>query len=1034
MRDVQECIDEIGRAGSKIFSTLDLTSGFWQMLLNPDSQKYTAFTVPGLGQFEWNSSPMGLLGAPGSFQRLMEIVIHNLKNIIAYIDDLLVHTKSHEEQLDSLDQLFTRLRQHGLKLNLKKSFFGCEEVSYLGFRLTPDGVLPGIDKLRAVREALPPSNVHEVRQFMGLCNFFRGHVRNFAQISAPLNQLTRKEDPWKGGPLPEAPMKAFRQLQLVLNSEPVIHYPQPELTYALVTNGGDSGFGAILAQVLPEGGFQTISYASRKLKDHEKNYAPFLKEMAATVWAMEHYSVYLKGKHFILFSDNKEVTEISTIHRKTLNRLQEAMSLFDFEIMSQSGSELPADLRSQNLVNQIDFDNSKWKNFQDKEPWIYECKEWLLNNKTPTVPMAKHFTSKAFAQKLFIEDNLLWMRFQGNKENKRPNCLIVPNEMGDKILQEEQGKIFAKSDSKAKIKQKLLQHYWWPTMDTAISNFFPSPEVPIETINPNFRINVDIFHMPTKSDKNKSFVLCLTDNETKYAELIALKDDESKTVAEAIFISWILRFGIPSELSFHKNSNFRSTINEELSKLLDVNATFQPRCLPREGVTNKKIEKSLIELTRRNILDWESYIPSIMFCYNTSFQRKLNASPHFCLYGQNARQPAFSTNLQQRYYGQSSAADKFNILQLAKQIANEHFEDQTQIYNETFDQQMAPHSFLLNDLVCFQGQGPYKIVQFKPHNNAILQTENLKICVNIKNLSNFSNSDFIPIVPNFQKQGGDQEFENRNRKNLNLTNKQEKKEDYKSKLRNHKPTEEMKMDNLEALLEQQADKDLTPKLIKKPNLINVVHDVRRNPLMTYLHEEFNKKPNKNLIKKQFPSYWTDAQIINYQFSGDINEGPDDPNFISLEEAGAVPIAAYQTYFQNIPPPPVQPAELQVQPPQPQHARQTDRQPATATPRMEEAPPVAQPGDLPLPRPGASSASAPTTEGRGEPLARIRPEIRNGTFHEASRITDLNPFEAAYFKEAFSWEIEQAEVQRREAQKAARSSFRLPKFKTKQTSS
>ena len=241
------------------------------------------------------------------------------------------------------------------------------------------------------------------------------------------------------------------------------------------------------------------------------------------------------------------------------------------------------------------------------------------------------------------------------------------------------------------------------------------------------------------------------------------------------------------------------------------------------------------------------------------------------------------------------------------------------------------------------------------------------------------------------------------------------------------------MDNLEALLEQKADKDLKPKVIKKPNLINVVHDVRRNPLMTYLHEEFNKNPNRNLIKKQFPSYWTDAQIINYQFSGDINEGPDDPNFISLEAAGAVPIAAYQTYFPNIPPLPVQPAELQVQPPQLQHARQTDRQPATATPRMEATPPIAQPGDPPFPRPGASSTSAPATEGRGEPLARIRPEIRNGTFHEASRITDLNPFEAAYFKEAFSWEIEQAEVQRREAEKAARSSFRLPKFKTKQTS-
>jgi hypothetical protein len=99
MQDVQECTDEIGRMGSSIFSTIDLTSGFWQMMLNPECRKYTAFTLPGLGHFEWNASPMGLLGVPGSFQRLMEIVIHNRTNIRAYIDDLLVQTKDHNKHL-----------------------------------------------------------------------------------------------------------------------------------------------------------------------------------------------------------------------------------------------------------------------------------------------------------------------------------------------------------------------------------------------------------------------------------------------------------------------------------------------------------------------------------------------------------------------------------------------------------------------------------------------------------------------------------------------------------------------------------------------------------------------------------------------------------------------------------------------------------------------------------------------------------------------------------------------------------------------
>ena len=128
-----------------IFSNIDLTSGFWQMMLNPECRKFTAFTLPGIGQFEWNASSMGLLGTLGSFQRLMEIVIYNLKNVLAYIDNLLLHAKTHEQHLEILEQLFDRLRQHGLKMNLLKSFFGVVEVSYLGFKLTPTGIKPGTD-------------------------------------------------------------------------------------------------------------------------------------------------------------------------------------------------------------------------------------------------------------------------------------------------------------------------------------------------------------------------------------------------------------------------------------------------------------------------------------------------------------------------------------------------------------------------------------------------------------------------------------------------------------------------------------------------------------------------------------------------------------------------------------------------------------------------------------------------------------------------------------------------------------------------
>ncbi len=146
-------------------------SGFWQMQLDEDSQPLTAFTIPGKGQYHWVTSPMGLLGCPASFQRLMETVLRNINNVLVYIDDVLLHTATHEEHLQVLEKVFERLHQNHLKVNLDKCVFGNKEVSYLGFMLTPEGIKPGRNKLQAIRDARPPTNIKMVRSFVGLCNF-----------------------------------------------------------------------------------------------------------------------------------------------------------------------------------------------------------------------------------------------------------------------------------------------------------------------------------------------------------------------------------------------------------------------------------------------------------------------------------------------------------------------------------------------------------------------------------------------------------------------------------------------------------------------------------------------------------------------------------------------------------------------------------------------------------------------------------------------------------------------------------------------
>ena len=191
-----------------------------------------------------------------------------------------------------------------------------------------------------------------VRSFIGLCNFFWTHIKDFAIIATPLFKVTRKDSGNKNGPLPPDALHAFKVLQQQLMSDPVMAFPRSDRKYALITDAAtgtadfSGGMGAILTQVDNNGNHYAISFASRQLKDHEKNYSPFLLEAAAAVWGMEVFNEYLRGKQFILFTDHKPLEKLGHLHTKTLNRLQTALHEHDFVVQYKKGTNMPADYLS----------------------------------------------------------------------------------------------------------------------------------------------------------------------------------------------------------------------------------------------------------------------------------------------------------------------------------------------------------------------------------------------------------------------------------------------------------------------------------------------------------------------------------------------------------------------------------------------------------------------------------------------------------------------------------------------------------------
>ena len=255
----------------------------------------------------------------------MELAMIGLKNVIVYFEDLLVNTKTHSDHRTVLEKVFSHLRKHNLKLNPLKCHLGTQTVDYIGFRLTPKGILPGIDKLKCVREAPPPSSITQIKQFLGLANFFHTHVRNFSLIASPLTKLTRKDLAWKGGPLPEDATKAFNELKLALISEPCIAFPRSDRKFTLIVDSAiglattAGGIEAILCQTDELGHLHPISYASRSLNKHESNYSAFLIELTGCVFFILYFSNYFKGRLFDLLTDHRTLVEkLNAVHSKTL--------------------------------------------------------------------------------------------------------------------------------------------------------------------------------------------------------------------------------------------------------------------------------------------------------------------------------------------------------------------------------------------------------------------------------------------------------------------------------------------------------------------------------------------------------------------------------------------------------------------------------------------------------------------------------------------------------------------------------------------
>ena len=289
------------------FSALDLRSGYWQVQLEDSSKEKTAFTCH-KGLFQFNVMPFGLNGAPAVFQELMNIVLQGCEDFaIAYLDDILIFSKTHQEHLKHLQVVFNKLREHGLKLKLKKCAFFQEETEYLGYIISKDGVKPDPKKVEVIRKLPEPKTVKEIRGFIGMCSYYRKLVPNFSKIAEPLIQLTKKYARFKWT---EECQKAFDFLKDSLTVVPFLAYPDTNKPYVLYTDASNTCIGACLTQKTDQGEEKPIYFLSHKLSPTQTRWSTIEKEGFAIHYALQKLDHYLHNAQFIIKTDHRPLKYI----------------------------------------------------------------------------------------------------------------------------------------------------------------------------------------------------------------------------------------------------------------------------------------------------------------------------------------------------------------------------------------------------------------------------------------------------------------------------------------------------------------------------------------------------------------------------------------------------------------------------------------------------------------------------------------------------------------------------------------------------
>jgi hypothetical protein len=346
--DVEELFARL--ATGEYFTKIDLTKGYWQLLVKPEDRPKTAFQTP-IGLFQWVRMPFGLVSAPATFARMMRWLLD--ESAVNFFDDILVASGSWEQHLLDVRSVLSRLQAAGLTARPTKICAGFREVEFLGHQVGRGCLQPMDDKVGKILAIATPTTKRQVRSLLGLIGYYRRYVPHFATLTAGMSDLltTRKGKQliWS-----QECADSLRCIQQILSTGPILRLPDLTLPFIVRTDASASGVGGVLLQTRDDTD-HPVCYVSRKLLDRETRYSTIERECLAIVWVISKFQRYLWGASFLLQTDHRPLAYLMSGRFRNARLMRWSLTLqeFRFEIAGVPGTEnIFADLLSRSQCDQ----------------------------------------------------------------------------------------------------------------------------------------------------------------------------------------------------------------------------------------------------------------------------------------------------------------------------------------------------------------------------------------------------------------------------------------------------------------------------------------------------------------------------------------------------------------------------------------------------------------------------------------------------------------------------------------------------------